>query len=307
VMRSDWTRDAMYMVVNHGPAAPTHTHADLLSFEAYAFGQALAVDAGIGMSYDDSLYVPWYQSSRAHNMVVLNDRNMERENTTAENVQWIPMQSVEYLAGSQPGYVSRGLHQRRHILYMKSRYWFIMDDLRSTTTGDTLSWYFHSPTTLQKLGRGYSSVTGPGISILPAVAFDRREGSGWAAATNVTSPGAVEKINWIRFDQITQSGKTCRFPVLLLPFRTSTPSVKVSENSPGSYEVVDGDRTDRFFFAGDQSMTGEVRTDAAVLILSDPGRGDDTYTLIDGTFFEVAGKTIFRSPSRTSAEGEWSP
>ena len=212
VMRSDWTRDAQYMVINHGPAAPTHTHADLMSFEAYAYGQALAVDAGIGMTYDDSLYVPWYQSSRAHNMVVLNDRNMDRKNTTGENVRWMSLKSVEYLAGDQPGYVSQGLHHRRHILYMKSRYWFIIDDLRSTRTGDTLSWYFHSPTTLQRVGRGYTSTTGPGVSVLPAVAFDRREGKGWAAATSVTRPGAVEEINWIRFDQTTEAGTKLQVP-----------------------------------------------------------------------------------------------
>ena len=62
VMRTDWTPDALYLTVNYGPFAGFHSHFDLLDFELYAYGKPLAVDAGIGLTYDDPLYNPWYRS-----------------------------------------------------------------------------------------------------------------------------------------------------------------------------------------------------------------------------------------------------
>jgi hypothetical protein len=214
---------------------------------------------------------------------------------------------VEYLAGDQRGYEAEGLHHRRHILYAKSRYWFVVDDLRSSKTGDTLSWYFHSPTTLQPLGRGYSSTAAPGISILPALPFNRREGKGRAASTTVTTPGASEEINWISFDQPTRAGTIQRFPVLLRPYRVSAPVVRVSETVPGSYTVVDGECTDHIIVPSGQGPVGDVFTDASMVVLSRGGPGGNVFELIDGTFLQVGEKTVFRSPTRTSVEGEWVP
>ena len=87
------------------------------------------------------------------------------------------------------------------------------------------------------------------ILVLPAIPFERREGMGKAASTSVTRPGAVDDINWIRFDQQTEAGKLSRFPVLLFPFRIPGPSVHVSQTGPGAYVIVDGDRTDKIFVA----------------------------------------------------------
>jgi len=47
VMRSNWTRNAMMLIINYGAAA-NHTHEDIMDFELYANGAALAVDAGLG-------------------------------------------------------------------------------------------------------------------------------------------------------------------------------------------------------------------------------------------------------------------
>ncbi|HSQ76173.1 MAG TPA: alginate lyase family protein, partial [Bacteroidota bacterium] len=119
VMRSDWSRDASYMTVNYGPFAGFHTHLDLLDFELYAYGTPLAVDAGIGSTYDDSLYLTWYRSSRAHNMVVVNDSNIEREGLRGENIRWGSTATVDYFAGEQNGYRRFGVRHRRHIAFMK--------------------------------------------------------------------------------------------------------------------------------------------------------------------------------------------
>ena len=95
-MRSSWNPDALYLSVNHGPFAGFHTHNDLLDFELYAYGTPLAVDAGLGMTYDDPLYVPWYKSSRAHNMVVVNDSDMQREGVEGEHIRWGSLRSLDF-------------------------------------------------------------------------------------------------------------------------------------------------------------------------------------------------------------------
>ena len=79
VMRSDWTGRARYMLLNYGPDRVWHTHRDILDFEISAFGRALSIDAGLGVSYDDPLNNPWYNASRAHNMLVVDDGEIDRD------------------------------------------------------------------------------------------------------------------------------------------------------------------------------------------------------------------------------------
>ncbi len=119
VMRTDWTPQASYLTLNYGPFAGFHTHSDLLDFEIYANGKPLALDAGIGLTYDDPLYVPWYQSSRAHNMVVVNDSSIRRDSCQGENIRWASMPALDYFAGEQRGYGRFGVTQRRQIAFIK--------------------------------------------------------------------------------------------------------------------------------------------------------------------------------------------
>ena len=74
------------MIINYGPAA-NHNHLDVLDFEIYANGKAIAVDAGIGpKGYDDELQMNWYRASPSHNMVVVDDSNIVRGETGVRNV-----------------------------------------------------------------------------------------------------------------------------------------------------------------------------------------------------------------------------
>src|SRR5262249_7530266 len=78
-MRSDWSKDARYMLINHGPSGGGHSHADSLSFELHAFGQACAIDSGIGYTYDDPNHRPWYVRTRAHNVLMIDDDDLDRK------------------------------------------------------------------------------------------------------------------------------------------------------------------------------------------------------------------------------------
>ncbi|MEK6571336.1 MAG: alginate lyase family protein [Bacteroidota bacterium] len=311
VMRSDWTRHALYMNINYGKFSGFHTHNDLLDFEVYAFGKALAVDAGIGLTYDDPLYVPWYQSSKAHNMVVVNDQNIERKDITGDNVVWSSTNGLDYFAGEHRGYVALGVYHRRHITFVKSKYWVVLDQLKCEKDGNTLSWYFHSPTHLIPLGMGFRSSSSPGILVMPArPGFNARVGKGYAASTRDLTPGKTEEIDWIAFEQTTTPNVTKEFPILLYPFRSETPMLEFSGISTEHYVLKAQDFTDHLYFPNRSDGVGtgpyddgEVSTDAAFLLLHQESGQPLGFSLVDGTYFSYKGIEVWRSRQRSSIDG----
>ena len=144
-MRSDWRPQARYMLLNYGPdAAGSHTHRDILDFEINAFGQVMAIDAGIGISYSDPLNNVWYNASRAHNMLVVDDGEIDRASAECEDVVWDSQSVLDYFAATTRGWEKdatvirmnedeipmvkgKGVVWRRHIAFVKTR---LLDYLR---------------------------------------------------------------------------------------------------------------------------------------------------------------------------------
>jgi hypothetical protein len=308
VMRSDWTREGLYLTLNYGPAAGFHTHFDMLDFEIYAYGRPLAVDAGIGLTYDDTLYNTWYRSSRAHNMVTVNDRNIEREGTEGKRVHWGSTTTVDFFSGEHDGYRRFGTKVRRQIAFVKPSYWFCLDEISSGRDGDTLSWYFHSSGQLAAAGDGFSSVSAPGIRLIPAGShYATRTGVGWAASTTVKIPGKTEKIPWVRFDQISVRDRTHRFAVLLLPFRTRDGTASAAKVSDRHYLVTTPGWSDHLYFTGGPFSDDTLQTDGEFAFVRVPAHGPPVCVLIDGTYLIFAGKKVVASSTPASVECEIVP
>jgi hypothetical protein len=303
VMRSGWDPDAFYLTVNHGPFAGFHTHSDLLDFEIYAYGTPLAIDAGLGSTYDDSLYVSWYKSSRAHNMVVVNDSDMQREGIEGEHVRWGSLRSLDFFSGEHQGYQRFGVHHRRQIVFVKNSYWFVLDDLSCSRSGDTLSWYFHSPGVLRPAGSGYESASSPGIRILPAgPSLPARTGKGWAASSSIRVPGKTEEIPWIRFDQIGIRDSVRQFAILLAPFKQQS-AAAVDKISGQHFVVTSTGSVDHLYFSNGRFLDGQVETDGIFLWLSKRNGSDSRYAVVDGTFLKYRGRTLWHSSAPASGEG----
>ena len=308
VMRSDWTPEALYLSVNYGPAAGFHTHFDLLDFELYAYAKPLAIDAGLGLTYDDPLYESWYRSSRAHNMVVVNDSNITRENHQGENVRWGSTRSLDYFSGDHSGYERFGVRERRQIAFVKPSYWFVLDDLNCSRSGDTLSWYFHSPTSLEPSGEGFMSASAPGISVLPVGRpLPSRTGMGWAASTSIMIPGKTELIPWIRFDQVSSRDSARQFCILLSPFQSKGDTRSGSRISSRHFSIASDGVRDHLYFAGGKYADGTVDTDAQFVLIRLRAAGSATFSLIDGTYLNYAGKSLWTSPNRGESEGTFVP
>jgi hypothetical protein len=303
VMRSDWSRDALYMNINFGKWNGPHTHNDMLDFELYAYGKALAVDAGIGLTYDDPLYVPWYKSSRAHNMVTVNDQNMNRETVQGEKIEWSSGSMLDYFSGEDRGYEKFGVHHRRQIAFVKPMYWIVRDELRCEKGGDTLSWYFHSPTTLVRHGERYESSSVPGILVLPLIGGERsRTGTAMAASTRDPAPGKTEEISWLAFDQRSTAHSTKQFNVLLYPYRTTSPSVTYTLVSDAHFQVNGPGFSDDVYSSSAPVNDGEIATDAVFLLVhKTPGRAAQV-SLVQGTYLRVRDVEVWKSSTRASVE-----
>ena len=244
VMRQDWTRESPYMVINYGEYGGGHSHPDILSFELFAYGDALAVDAGIGVSYDDPLHGPWYKTSIAHNMLVIDDANLDRKIAVGQNPIWSSQAEMDYFSAEHEGYRSLGVRHRRHFVFIKSSgspnvanpYFLVFDAFSSADGGRRASFYLHSPTPLQRGGTAVFSTEAPGLLVATPDAPSVRLGTGMAHLGGI--PGrrpARQLIRWASLDLMTSGGgQVDDLAVLLYPFESlPMPGVRIRRGENG--------------------------------------------------------------------------
>jgi uncharacterized heparinase superfamily protein len=134
----------LYMLINHGKKAGGHTHEDALSCEMHAFGHPIAVDAGIGLSYDDPHHSTWYRRAKAHNMVTVAGADPDRNVAAGEDVVFWSRDGIDYFAASHRGYEkSHGVVHRRHVMLVRGKYFLVYDELRGAK--QPVEWNLHVP------------------------------------------------------------------------------------------------------------------------------------------------------------------
>ena len=155
VMRSDWTRNARYLLFDAGPYGGHHGHEDKLSIEVFAFGQSFIVDPG---SYTYNITDPfraYFMSSQAHNTVLVDGKSQIRrwqkgsrnpKPAVGNYATWISQPDFDYVFASySDGYslfslkkptdaeiITDVTHTRR-ILFVKPDYWVIVDEPQTST------------------------------------------------------------------------------------------------------------------------------------------------------------------------------
>ena len=297
VMRQDWSRESPYLVINYGEYGGGHSHPDILSFELFAYGSALAVDAGIGVSYDDPLHVPWYKTSRAHNMLVIDDANLDRRVAVGREPVWSSQAGMDYFSAMHEGYRSRGVSHRRHFLFLKAAgatagfdpYFVVYDAFSSVDAGRSASFFLHSPTPLQRGGSAVFSTEAPGLLVATPDAPSVRLGTGMAHLGGI--PGrrpARQPIRWTSLDLLTSGGgRVDDLAVLLYPFRSMPlPNARIRrgenagpggtaylivEHGGGADHVIISDGSMRTFGANDvttDAVCAVIRTDSDGAYLS---------------------------------------
>jgi hypothetical protein len=186
VMRSDWSKQALYFVSHFGPSAAGHGHPDYGSFILSAYGADL-IDEGGCASYGSEAYEKYSSQAWAHNIVGI-DGFSQRRHAWSEadglpprgqpQYQWITNSAYDYTWGSYPfGGVSaelKGIHWDRAIYFVKPDYFVLLDRIRGEGTHKIrskmqLSW----DVSAEVEGTGVAAQSGQGAS-LKIAPFDSR-------------------------------------------------------------------------------------------------------------------------------------
>ncbi len=317
VMRSGWTEDALMMIINYGPPA-NHHHYDILDFEIYAHGKAIAVDAGIGpRGYDDELHLSWYRATPSHNMVMVNDTSIDRGEAEGKDVIWAAQQFIDYFAASHSGYEkSWGVRNRRHVVFVKPCYWVIYDEIDSREGGQKLDWLFHSSLMLEEYKGGYRSKESPGFLLLPADgssgSVKRIKSEGMASLSGLPDEKeAFRKINYISFQKMASTDvEKNRFGVLVFPYLERVPEVECRflRTSPvvTGTAVKDGKKEDRLFFSDGKKreFADAIESDAQFMYIQYERNRLKKLSVVAATFCSMNGRTLWRGTKKRNGEKE---
>jgi hypothetical protein len=150
VMRSGWDRRAHQLIFDVGPLGgePTagHGHADLLSVQCSAFGEPYLVDPGTYCYGSSRTMRDHFRGTAAHSTVLVDGRGQASPDGTfawksrpvATLSGWRSDEAGDFADASHDAYASLpgGVTHRRRILFVRRRYWVIVDDLSGADRHD---------------------------------------------------------------------------------------------------------------------------------------------------------------------------
>jgi len=134
MLRSDWSRDAMYLFTNvHEKGG--HVHADDNHLTVAAFGRTLLNDAGIFTYVSENPMRRWGQSTRAHNTVEINDTTQLGNGSAGGGGTNGPGRIDHFVTDSSFDFLSMttcnntGFEHTRNTMFAKQNYWIVTDYL----------------------------------------------------------------------------------------------------------------------------------------------------------------------------------
>jgi hypothetical protein len=326
VMRSGWEDDDLYCVFTCGELGVmdqscVHGNADALSVDVSGFGETLLIDPGRYI-YEGPWRV-WFKSTPAHNSITVDDQDsseladewMFKTKARSTLHAWSSTEKYDYVDGSHDGFerLDDPVTHRRRILFVKPRFWLVVDDL--TARGQhQYEQYWHFGPEAEVIQAPDLSVTAryknrAGIQVTPVftegLSLTRYQGSddpiqGWVSydyAVKVPAPV-------LQYGKRADKGMT--YATLLVPYQGEGINAAVKALSGNQYEVTCGDSTYLILF-GDGSMQtlGDFEFDGDMLCAEYDLNG----TLIDcsaakASLIRYKGKTILDSIVRHKIDSD---
>ncbi|MDH3604793.1 MAG: heparinase II/III family protein, partial [Candidatus Tectomicrobia bacterium] len=177
LMRSGWGRQAHWGCFDCGPqsaglhtgSAPSaaHGHADALSVLLTVGGEPMLVDAGSYTYNGDPAWRDYFHQTRAHNTVVVDGQNQAVHHggmawSHAARVRceaWVSTTEYDYVCGSHDGYrrLTPPVLHRRAVLFRKSWYWLIFDEIDGAGEQSVESYLHVAPCTLDARPDGFDA------------------------------------------------------------------------------------------------------------------------------------------------------
>ena len=313
VMRSGWTPDALYLILDAGAYSAAHQHEDKLSFELAFGADPMIVDTGIA-SYMAEPWTDYYKHTRSHNTVLI-DGGGQICRRTQNWPQWVRSVRDENAVGMGSGLnyvisrydagyegVEDSVVHERAVIFVRNDYFLVLD--RVTGSGaHTVEALFHfMPVRVQIDGRrvrtdreGRKNVElAPlnfGASLSPKLITGERDPvQGWVAdRENKPAPCAVyRKAN----AQLPIS-----FGWVMAPYATGrSANLKISQvkaEGGQAFQLTwqDG-RSDLVFWRWDADTVGGFRgyvTDAKGVVIRRKGRRVTYSGVIEGTYLKGKG------------------
>ena len=137
VMRSDWTRDARYLLFDGGPVGSGHQHEDKLGILVSAYGVNFIIDTG-SFEYVTNKWREHAVSTSAHSTALIDGLGQRRIEAGIEHYasetptpHWESTAERDYVvaqydAGYGPDSVA--VVHRRHVVFQKPDYWVVVDE-----------------------------------------------------------------------------------------------------------------------------------------------------------------------------------
>src|SRR5436309_4286348 len=126
-MRSDWSADALYLVMNYNGSMPEipGTYPDLLSFGLFAHGRAYLTNAGTPVSYANPKLRDWCTQTQSSNTVLVDSVSQHPLANGGRLERWHDQPGFTYLAAATDNYHSLKVRHRRAVLFLKPHYWLL--------------------------------------------------------------------------------------------------------------------------------------------------------------------------------------
>jgi hypothetical protein len=121
------------------PVISGHGHADLLSIQCSLFGQRYLVDPGTCCYTANTELRNFLRGTAAHSTVIVDGKDQAqpagpfawRSRSTAQLLQWTANEVLAFADAEHDGYraLPDPVSHRRRVIYVKPRYWVVVDDL----------------------------------------------------------------------------------------------------------------------------------------------------------------------------------
>ena len=130
VMRTDWSKDAIWAFLDAGPEGQVHIHEDKLAFQLYAYGTDMLADTGT-YAYDTSDMRKYVIGTRSHSTGLVDGKHQNRIKTHKIGLPEIVKADFSYAFGEEyeiaEGYYDQGYgnelidvkHTRRVIFFKR--------------------------------------------------------------------------------------------------------------------------------------------------------------------------------------------
>ena len=248
VMRSGWDRRAHQLIFDTGPlgcpVSGGHGHADLLGVQCTVFGEPTLADPGTFCYTAEPAWRDFFRGTAAHSTVRVDglDQAVPRgpfswqARPSARLLRWVTTESLDVADAEHDAYarLADPVTHRRRVLWIKPRYWIIVDDLGGAAAHTVELRFQFAPievTLDPALWARAHAASGPGLFIQPF--------STAPLTAEVIAGGTSPAAGWISRDY----GQREPAPLLIyrattrLPLRIATLLLPVEAGLPSAIDA----------------------------------------------------------------------